>query len=120
MNPKLFAVAQLILKELDQIDEIEEFDGINELYFIYKDTVFSIMKRSESTEFGEYSLYLYPKAKAIESVKHEFIHGDPENVFMLTLNASENNTCRNVLTKIYTEILEKHLGLDEIFENLLN
>ena len=39
MNLKLLAVAQLILKELDQIEGIEESDGINELYFIYNSLI---------------------------------------------------------------------------------
>lgn len=120
MNAKLYSVAQLILKELDRIEDITIGVDTTEFYFIYKDTIFSILKREEPIAFGLYSLYLYPKAKDIGYLKDQFEGSDPETIFMLSMHANESTSYQIILAKIYNEVYEKYLGLDELFENLLS
>lgn len=121
MSDKFLAVARRILDEPGLISTTAAMEEPDEIYFTFKNAVMSIIQRENSTDWGRFSLYIYPKSKSIDAVMSSYQSGNPEDGSpMVALHAGSSPEAQRVLGQLYKLVKDKDLGVDELFDRLLS
>lgn len=94
----------------------------NEFYFRFKDHLFSIMQRSESHEWGEYSFFVYPLwTGSIANLIQEFEYNGTENVEMVSfhVNAMDASDAKAAMRDLYFALNAQRSDIDAILDDVL-
>jgi hypothetical protein len=121
MNEKVLSLIAQIIENPKQIQEIHK--NANEYYFIYRDRYFSMVKRTDPSEEGDYVFYIYPKASGpLDQVALETTILDPARDYpLVSYNDREFGGDGTLLFhRLYSMLEESHLGLDQLFDEILD
>ena len=116
---KMSSKLQLLLTQMrnnsDEIDDIHT--SSDEFYFKYRSRQFSIQFRTGNSEFY---FFVYPKWTGGSTELAELYEtADAEHVLCVSYHGSELED-PSVLELLYTAIREKALGLDDLFDDVLD
>jgi hypothetical protein len=121
VNDKIVAVVDKMLAEPQWTSEILK-SGI-EYYFRYKGAYFSIIKRTQITQIGTYSLFVYPKwTGSIKDLADFFDAGpEPDDVPMVAYheNDFDDRKMSKKLAELYSLIANKYLNIDDLLNGIL-
>lgn len=118
MSDKILLVLERILREPEKVTNIQKSPTADEYYFEFMDRVMSIQKFS-----GEFRFYLYTGHLGIDRIMHQYESlnsGDEEpEAICYTDTDFEVSPKNNPFKALYRYLEEKHLGVDQILDDLL-
>ncbi len=119
MRSRVVSLIHQIIQNPHGVSEI--YRTGNEYYFIYLGRYFSIMKRTHQSNGSSYVFYIYPKAVApLEQLAVEMSVGNqPDDYPMVAYNDTDFSADEaDLFRQLYRVLEERHLGLDELFNDL--
>jgi hypothetical protein len=120
MQNKILAVIKKITENLNSIEELTFNKDNTEYYFIFREVIFSVLKRQKASGLGRFSFYMYPHADSISELEMSFDSGEGDEIPLVTLHERDLSIQDKLLiSNFYEKLNEKLLGTDEIFDKLL-
>ena len=116
---KLIAVIGRMLDEPGNIQKIEVTDF--EYYFNFQKYAFSIRRRSQPDDLGEYTFYVYPKwTGSTQKLAEIFIYeGGSEIKYSVFHSGKLSTSAAKLLEQLYTVVDSKATGVDEVFDAII-
>jgi len=120
MNDKAISAMKRMLEDPSLLKEI--LRSGNEYYFKYKDHTFSITHRSNDSDWGPYSFYVYPAWKEDTSTLASLLERGFSDDYPVKAYHSANYDIiddKEVFRKLYELCDGRYLNIDDIFDDIL-
>ena len=124
MRDKIIDVMKKIMNQPDKIEGVAHSEG-DEYYFKYNDIFMSVMQRQQArgpaSQFGIYSVYIYPHYKgSVEALQQSFEFGNEDEIELVGFHVNEfKDADKDVFKTFYRFLSDKYFGVDKILDSIL-
>ena len=119
MNDRILDVIDKMTKTPSKITEVLGNGG--EYYFKYGKHTWSLIHRDQSSEYGIYTIYLYPKYEgSVGNIAETFEYGDAD-IDMVSFHERDIPApgAREKFDELYAILRNAYYKIDDIFDDIL-